>query len=145
MEALGKQTKHEFPAKKFVALRKEQKDYPAFFDKHNDIFIGQADLCAWGFQKGEGGWQGEQRWALRWIQKYVNSPQHCFVCGKRDTRRQNCSKCHVFFYCSKDCQKIHWKQGGHKLTCNHDRRYALLVVQIAQQSAHRLVTCEWSA
>lgn len=29
----------------------------------------------------------------------------------------NCYKCLVNFYCGRDCQVKHWKQGGHKQAC----------------------------
>ena len=29
----------------------------------------------------------------------------------------SCSRCLRAVYCSPECQKIHWKQGGHKATC----------------------------
>jgi len=29
----------------------------------------------------------------------------------------NCSNCKVVFYCGRDCQRTHWKHGGHKAIC----------------------------
>ena len=29
----------------------------------------------------------------------------------------HCSKCRVTLYCGRDCQKVHWKNGGHKSAC----------------------------
>ncbi|KLO16503.1 hypothetical protein SCHPADRAFT_995078 [Schizopora paradoxa] len=43
----------------------------------------------------------------------------CANCGKMDAKQnlQKCGGCKNVFYCSKDCQRTHWKQGGHRLTC----------------------------
>ena len=39
----------------------------------------------------------------------------CLNCGKSNPKMNVCSKCKVAKYCSKECQKSHWKQ--HKSTC----------------------------
>ncbi len=39
----------------------------------------------------------------------------CAVCNKLGQRQ--CSRCKAAFYCSSECQVIHWKQGGHKKVC----------------------------
>jgi tetratricopeptide (TPR) repeat protein len=36
-------------------------------------------------------------------------------CGKPGTKR--CNGCKAVFYCSVECQRIHWKQNGHKGAC----------------------------
>jgi hypothetical protein len=36
-------------------------------------------------------------------------------CGKPGTKR--CNGCKAVFYCSVECQRIHWKQNGHKVAC----------------------------
>jgi hypothetical protein len=36
-------------------------------------------------------------------------------CGKPGTKR--CNGCKAVFYCSVECQRIHWKQNGHKEAC----------------------------
>mmetsp|Transcript_619 Transcript_619/g.973 ORF Transcript_619/g.973 Transcript_619/m.973 type:complete len:361 (+) Transcript_619:92-1174(+) len=45
----------------------------------------------------------------------------CIVCEKtdsEDTALTKCGKCKYYFYCSKECQKLHWKN-GHMAECNH--------------------------
>jgi len=34
-------------------------------------------------------------------------PEKCFVCEKEASTR--CTNCQIYYYCSKECQKIHWK------------------------------------
>ena len=48
----------------------------------------------------------------------------CSACGKRlagttagHQNRQKCSRCKQAFYCDADCQRRHWKRGGHKQAC----------------------------
>jgi hypothetical protein len=45
----------------------------------------------------------------------------CTFCGKKpeggSKKLQKCSKCQAVRYCSKECQKKHWK-GGHKAMCS---------------------------
>jgi hypothetical protein len=36
-------------------------------------------------------------------------------CGKAGTKR--CNGCKAVFYCSVECQRIHWKENGHKAAC----------------------------
>ncbi|KAF7427888.1 hypothetical protein PC9H_007105 [Pleurotus ostreatus] len=40
-------------------------------------------------------------------------------CQKADFRSnfRKCSSCYTSLYCSKECQTIAWKEGGHKITC----------------------------
>jgi tetratricopeptide (TPR) repeat protein len=40
----------------------------------------------------------------------------CHACGKITEKRLQCSACKTAFYCSKECQKVAWKQ-GHKEEC----------------------------
>jgi len=45
----------------------------------------------------------------------------CVVCKKTDsnvTKLTQCGKCKFYYYCSKECQKLHWKN-GHMAECNH--------------------------
>lgn len=49
----------------------------------------------------------------------VDGPVHCAHCGKAETaghRLERCSKCHLAFYCSRECQVSAWRD-GHKLLC----------------------------
>ena len=47
----------------------------------------------------------------------------CRNCGKLEVALGNgskltaCTRCKVAWYCSKSCQKQHWKEGGHKADC----------------------------
>ncbi|CAB9499318.1 SET [Seminavis robusta] len=41
----------------------------------------------------------------------------CDACGKAFSGRLVCGHCHLTWYCSKACQKIAWKQQGHKTKC----------------------------
>ncbi|PPQ92952.1 hypothetical protein CVT25_000215 [Psilocybe cyanescens] len=50
--------------------------------------------------------------AMRNLGKLTNDPG-CEVCGKKNTSR--CMQCMSVVYCSKNCQRAHWKT--HKKTC----------------------------
>lgn len=50
------------------------------------------------------------------IFKKIESYRYCYYCGRDDVNLLGCSTCHIVMYCSKDCQKIHWKQ-NHKIYC----------------------------
>ena len=44
----------------------------------------------------------------------------CSACGKPKSKYQKlrkCSGCHAVQYCNTECQKKHWKIGGHKKEC----------------------------
>jgi hypothetical protein len=43
----------------------------------------------------------------------------CFVCRNNlpANKPRRCSRCSSVYYCSKTCQKIHWK-GGHRHSCS---------------------------
>lgn len=44
--------------------------------------------------------------------------------GKKFLR---CSRCHIYYYCSKKCQTEHWNgECGHKLDCKSDKHFAKL-------------------
>jgi len=45
----------------------------------------------------------------------------CHASGS-DTKLQACSRCKVTSYCSRDCQRIHWK--NHKGVCNNNAAHA---------------------
>ena len=34
-----------------------------------------------------------------------------------------CKQCRAAAYCSKACQKLHWKKGGHKKACKERNKY----------------------
>ncbi|KAF7332455.1 hypothetical protein MKEN_00127500 [Mycena kentingensis (nom. inval.)] len=50
--------------------------------------------------------------------------RRCTKCGKMEdqqTKMMRCGGCHVLDYCSKECQKAHWKgPKGHKIDCKAD-------------------------
>jgi len=65
-------------------------------------------------------WKGWQISVLQPVHKAkvkdtTKSHECCLKCGKTNAKMNVCSKCKVAKYCSKDCQKSHWKQ--HKSTC----------------------------
>lgn len=41
----------------------------------------------------------------------------CETCHKTGVPLEQCSRCKVPVYCSPACQRVHWKQGGHKAVC----------------------------
>ena len=45
----------------------------------------------------------------------------CYNCCQEHRQEQEqvlkCGACKKVFYCSKECQKTHWKQGGHREEC----------------------------
>ena len=41
----------------------------------------------------------------------------CDACGKEFSGDLSCASCQSVFYCSKECQRAAWKQGGHKQKC----------------------------
>lgn len=45
----------------------------------------------------------------------------CFRCKQFVIHVKRCSKCRVAQYCSRECQKKHWKEGGHKQQCKRLR------------------------
>ena len=61
---------------------------------------------------------------------YMKSDTNCWNCGKTAAQAAaaglaigakggllRCSRCKRAVYCSADCQKVHWKSGGHKGMC----------------------------
>ncbi|KAJ6563004.1 hypothetical protein DFH09DRAFT_1315637 [Mycena vulgaris] len=63
-----------------------------------------------------------------WKANYV-SQKACdnMTCGAiRQTRNfHRCGNCHRVYYCSRRCQRIDWKRGGHRLHCASMRSFAL--------------------
>ena len=49
---------------------------------------------------------------------YNANRQVCFCCGVKSENLKRCSKCQEAYYCSKDCQIVHWKK-THKKLCQH--------------------------
>ena len=50
----------------------------------------------------------------------TSSSSRCSACGKPKSKYQKlrkCSGCHAVQYCNTECQKKHWKIGGHKKEC----------------------------
>eukprot|EP00040_Diaphanoeca_grandis_P036819 m.236764 g.236764 ORF g.236764 m.236764 type:complete len:173 (+) comp33691_c2_seq16:425-943(+) len=50
----------------------------------------------------------------------MNSTKECSNCAKASSpsiELKACGRCKQTRYCSVDCQKIHWKKGGHKNVC----------------------------
>eukprot|EP00808_Paulinella_micropora_P019671 g78032.t1 len=44
----------------------------------------------------------------------------CADCGRAEAggeKLRTCGRCKLWMYCSQDCQKKHWHQGGHKRSC----------------------------
>ena len=63
----------------------------------------------------------------------------CSYCQRLANLSENglkqCSKCLSVAYCSKDCQRNDWKEGGHKLECTEEK--AALVRQFRQNTLER--------
>ena len=55
--------------------------------------------------------------------KWVTFKTACFCsqCGEQSTspnsKLKHCSRCRSVFYCNVECQRKHWKKGGHKARC----------------------------
>jgi hypothetical protein len=41
----------------------------------------------------------------------------CAACGQDALHLRRCSACRAVSYCSPECQRRHWKEGGHKQQC----------------------------
>ncbi|XP_070568853.1 uncharacterized protein [Ptychodera flava] len=41
----------------------------------------------------------------------------CAWCGSEHSNLKKCARCHSVMYCRKECQVLHWKEGGHKEDC----------------------------
>mmetsp|Transcript_28284 Transcript_28284/g.47553 ORF Transcript_28284/g.47553 Transcript_28284/m.47553 type:complete len:372 (+) Transcript_28284:551-1666(+) len=48
--------------------------------------------------------------------EYEQQKRKCFQCGKSDVQTLVCARCKSSHYCSKECQKLHWK-AVHKKQC----------------------------
>eukprot|EP00613_Pedinella_sp_CCMP2098_P031233 CAMPEP_0171721736 /NCGR_PEP_ID=MMETSP0991-20121206/22563_1 /TAXON_ID=483369 /ORGANISM="non described non described, Strain CCMP2098" /LENGTH=452 /DNA_ID=CAMNT_0012313715 /DNA_START=172 /DNA_END=1530 /DNA_ORIENTATION=+ len=51
----------------------------------------------------------------------ASTTKRCANCGDEkcpdDSPLVNCAKCKIVMYCGRDCQRAHWKNGGHKAIC----------------------------
>ena len=47
---------------------------------------------------------------------FVHDPDTCAACGANDKQLKYCQSCKSVWYCSRDCQKAHWKP-THKAEC----------------------------
>jgi TPR repeat protein len=55
---------------------------------------------------------------------------HCEHCVKPCDRIMKCSRCRGAGYCSKECQKVHWKL-GHKIDCTAIDKYRKILQERA--------------
>ena len=52
-----------------------------------------------------------------------SSHTDCAWCGAKEgsipgiLKHHQCGRCKLTFYCSKNCQRRHWREGGHKQNC----------------------------
>ena len=64
--------------------------------------------------------------------------ESCGQCGKREEEGEtfsHCSRCKIVTYCSKACQKQHWR-GGHKDTCQAASEREDTVKKTANETVH---------
>ncbi|XP_041358662.1 uncharacterized protein LOC121375303 [Gigantopelta aegis] len=59
--------------------------------------------------------KGLKRKTHLYIDHFNKMPASCSFCSKHQTNPLRCSACHVAVYCSKECQRKHWK--SHKDQC----------------------------
>ena len=62
----------------------------------------------------------------------------CALCESRNAKMR-CGGCRVRWYCSKECQVLHWKGGGHKQECQ-----ALLQSAAEEAQSDRLANTQHS-
>ena len=56
------------------------------------------------------------------MEKFIRS--QCANCLTRELPNPLvCKQCRAAAYCSKACQKMHWKKGGHKKACKERNKY----------------------
>lgn len=44
----------------------------------------------------------------------VNLPNICSYCGNNEGKKKKCTRCHLTYYCDRECQRRHWKAGHHE-------------------------------
>jgi TPR repeat protein len=97
----------------------------------------QGCLSLMHFGEGHGGHGGSLEHGIFWLRRAAaqgdDSSMHhvremestCFSCGKRrangERNMKKCMGCKCAMYCSKGCQRAHWKKknGGHKTACKN--------------------------
>jgi len=69
--------------------------------------------------------------------QHTGNKKKCVLCGKsdRDTKLFQCARCKVVQYCSKECQKVHWKK-EHKYSCAIKRSNAPVKVRRPAANKH---------
>ena len=79
----------------------------------------QAELFRAAAAKGV----AKAREALKHVERQARS--HCWQCGSTEFPANPlvCAQCKAVGYCSKACQKKHWKKGGHKKACMERNKY----------------------
>ena len=64
----------------------------------------------------------------------------CVVCSASATDKGcllRCARCKSVLYCSKKCQRLHWKKGGHKKECRPPFATITKILQIMDRTADR--------
>ena len=79
--------------------------------------------------------QGDDDDAMRALDAVTSM---CCSCGDEGENLQTCSRCKCAFYCSKDCQRSHWKSGGHKIKCKQIQALNLKMAGVASCSSGSL-------
>jgi hypothetical protein len=69
-------------------------------------------FLTWALAKG-GQYSTDMNWPNPWISRCANCNK---VHEEGSTQFNTCARCKAFYYCSRECQKEHWK-AGHKVDC----------------------------
>mmetsp|Transcript_338 Transcript_338/g.656 ORF Transcript_338/g.656 Transcript_338/m.656 type:complete len:161 (+) Transcript_338:37-519(+) len=72
----------------------------------------------------------------------ASAAHDCAHCGAEEGPKKHlhCSRCKITFYCSKDCQTIHWKKGGHKKFCVDPSKRTLASNTVGSDAAAAVTT-----